>query len=92
MKRVTAILLCLAALSLESRAQVVEWEQDNLAAGEVDNIVITNAGALFAVTGAGSTITKDVQPGALAVERSTQKQVPGYAARRARRSRHEDGE
>jgi bifunctional UDP-N-acetylglucosamine pyrophosphorylase/glucosamine-1-phosphate N-acetyltransferase len=45
-----------------------------------------------AVTGAGSTITRDVEPGALAVERSTQKQVPGYAARRARRSRHEDGE
>jgi bifunctional UDP-N-acetylglucosamine pyrophosphorylase/glucosamine-1-phosphate N-acetyltransferase len=45
-----------------------------------------------AVTGAGSTITKDVEPGALAVERSTQKQVPGYAARRARRRRHEDGE
>jgi T5SS/PEP-CTERM-associated repeat protein len=44
------------------------------------------------VTGAGSTITKDVEPGALAVERSTQKQVPGYAARRARRRRHEDGE
>ena len=45
-----------------------------------------------AVTGAGSTITKDVEPGALAVERSTQKQLPGYAARRARKSRHEDGE
>jgi bifunctional UDP-N-acetylglucosamine pyrophosphorylase/glucosamine-1-phosphate N-acetyltransferase len=45
-----------------------------------------------AVTGAGSTITKDVEPGALAVERSTQKQLPGYAAKRARRTRHEDGE
>jgi len=38
-----------------------------------------------AVTGAGSTITKDVQPGALALERSVQKEIPDYAARRRRR-------
>jgi bifunctional UDP-N-acetylglucosamine pyrophosphorylase/glucosamine-1-phosphate N-acetyltransferase len=38
-----------------------------------------------AVTGAGSTITKDVSPGALAVERSVQKEIPDYAARRRRR-------
>ncbi|MGQ9475748.1 MAG: bifunctional UDP-N-acetylglucosamine diphosphorylase/glucosamine-1-phosphate N-acetyltransferase GlmU [Actinomycetota bacterium] len=31
-----------------------------------------------AVTGAGSTITKDVPPGALGVERSTQRNVPDY--------------
>jgi bifunctional UDP-N-acetylglucosamine pyrophosphorylase/glucosamine-1-phosphate N-acetyltransferase len=37
-----------------------------------------------AVTGAGSVITHDVAPGALAVERSPQKEVPGYAERRAR--------
>ena len=37
-----------------------------------------------AVTGAGSVITRDVSPGALAVERSQQKELPGYAARRAR--------
>jgi bifunctional UDP-N-acetylglucosamine pyrophosphorylase/glucosamine-1-phosphate N-acetyltransferase len=37
-----------------------------------------------AYTGAGSVITKDVSPGALGVERSAQKEVPGYAARRAR--------
>jgi bifunctional UDP-N-acetylglucosamine pyrophosphorylase/glucosamine-1-phosphate N-acetyltransferase len=45
-----------------------------------------------AVTGAGSTITKDVPPGALGVERSPQKVVPGYAAKRARRARREDDE
>lgn len=38
-----------------------------------------------AVTGAGSTITKDVSPGALAVERSIQKEIPDYAARRRRK-------
>jgi bifunctional UDP-N-acetylglucosamine pyrophosphorylase / glucosamine-1-phosphate N-acetyltransferase len=38
-----------------------------------------------AVTGAGSTITKDVSPGALAVERSVQKEIPDYAAKRLRR-------
>lgn len=37
-----------------------------------------------AYTGAGSVITKDVSAGALAVERSSQKELPGYAARRAR--------
>ncbi len=34
-----------------------------------------------AYTGAGSVITEDVPAGALAVERSTQKEIPGYAAR-----------
>ncbi|MGH2682700.1 MAG: bifunctional UDP-N-acetylglucosamine diphosphorylase/glucosamine-1-phosphate N-acetyltransferase GlmU [Actinomycetota bacterium] len=38
-----------------------------------------------AVTGAGSAITKDVPAGALAVERSEQKIVEGYANRRRRR-------
>jgi bifunctional UDP-N-acetylglucosamine pyrophosphorylase/glucosamine-1-phosphate N-acetyltransferase len=38
-----------------------------------------------AVTGAGSTITRDVAPGALAIERSVQKEIPGYAARRRRK-------
>jgi len=38
-----------------------------------------------AVTGAGSVITRDVEAGALAVERSVQKEVPGYAARREER-------
>lgn len=37
-----------------------------------------------AITGAGSVITRDVSPGALAVERSPQKEIPGYAERRAR--------
>ncbi|MFN2486689.1 MAG: bifunctional UDP-N-acetylglucosamine diphosphorylase/glucosamine-1-phosphate N-acetyltransferase GlmU [Acidimicrobiia bacterium] len=32
-----------------------------------------------AVTGAGSVITHDVEPGALAVERAEQKAIPGYA-------------
>lgn len=36
-----------------------------------------------AYTGAGSVITKDVTEGALAVERSPQKELPGYADRRA---------
>jgi len=41
-------------------------------------------------TGAGSVISKDVSPGALAVERSAQREVPGYAARRARKAEAED--
>jgi bifunctional UDP-N-acetylglucosamine pyrophosphorylase / glucosamine-1-phosphate N-acetyltransferase len=39
-----------------------------------------------AYTGAGSVITQDVAPGSLAVERSAQKEVPGYAERRKRRA------
>jgi bifunctional UDP-N-acetylglucosamine pyrophosphorylase/glucosamine-1-phosphate N-acetyltransferase len=35
-----------------------------------------------AVTGAGSVLTKDVPPGALAVERAEQKLVPGYRKRK----------
>ena len=35
-----------------------------------------------AVTGAGGTITKDVPDGALAIERTEQRIIPGYAARR----------
>jgi bifunctional UDP-N-acetylglucosamine pyrophosphorylase / glucosamine-1-phosphate N-acetyltransferase len=38
-----------------------------------------------AITGAGSAITKDVEADALAVERSDQKTIPGYARRRAER-------
>jgi bifunctional UDP-N-acetylglucosamine pyrophosphorylase / glucosamine-1-phosphate N-acetyltransferase len=38
-----------------------------------------------AVTGAGSTITRDVPPGALAVERSEQRTVRGYRERTRRR-------
>ena len=46
-----------------------------------------------AVTGAGSAITRDVPPGALAVERSTQKEISGYAARlEERRRRKREGE
>jgi bifunctional UDP-N-acetylglucosamine pyrophosphorylase / glucosamine-1-phosphate N-acetyltransferase len=37
-----------------------------------------------AVTGAGSVITRDVPSGSLAVERSPQKEIPGYAERRAK--------
>jgi bifunctional UDP-N-acetylglucosamine pyrophosphorylase/glucosamine-1-phosphate N-acetyltransferase len=43
-----------------------------------------------AYTGAGSTITRDVPPGALAVERSPQQEVPGYAARKARKTRRKE--
>ncbi len=42
-------------------------------------------------TGAGSVITKDVSPGALAVERGAQREVPDYAARR-RRSKVSEGD
>jgi bifunctional UDP-N-acetylglucosamine pyrophosphorylase/glucosamine-1-phosphate N-acetyltransferase len=38
-----------------------------------------------AFTGAGSTVYRDVSPGALAVERSKQREVPDYAERRRRR-------
>ncbi len=40
-----------------------------------------------AYTGAGSAISRDVPDGALAVERSQQKEIPGYAARREERHR-----
>ena len=43
-----------------------------------------------AVTGAGSVITSNVEPGALAIERSPQKDVPGYAERRAARAKKRD--
>ena len=42
-----------------------------------------------AITGAGSVITKDVPSGALGVERSPQRQIPGYAARRQQRASRE---
>ncbi len=38
-----------------------------------------------AQTAAGSTITKDVPPGALAIERAPQRTIPGWAERRRRR-------
>jgi bifunctional UDP-N-acetylglucosamine pyrophosphorylase/glucosamine-1-phosphate N-acetyltransferase len=41
-------------------------------------------------TGAGSVIARDVPPGALGVERSSQRNVPGYAAKRERRAEAED--
>ncbi len=41
-------------------------------------------------TGAGSVISKDVPPGALGVARSTQKNIPDYAARRKRAERSGD--
>jgi bifunctional UDP-N-acetylglucosamine pyrophosphorylase/glucosamine-1-phosphate N-acetyltransferase len=44
-----------------------------------------------AYTGAGSVITDDVPPGALAVERSKQKNVEGYADRRRKRSEGKPG-
>jgi bifunctional UDP-N-acetylglucosamine pyrophosphorylase/glucosamine-1-phosphate N-acetyltransferase len=42
-----------------------------------------------AYTGAGSVITKDVSPGALAVDRSPQREIPRYAARRQRQADRE---
>ena len=44
-----------------------------------------------AYTGAGSVISHDVSAGALAVERSLQEEIPGYAERRKRRA-SQDGE
>jgi len=44
-----------------------------------------------AYTGAGSVVTHDVAPGALAVERSLQEEIPGYAERRKHRA-SQDGE
>jgi bifunctional UDP-N-acetylglucosamine pyrophosphorylase/glucosamine-1-phosphate N-acetyltransferase len=45
-----------------------------------------------AVTGAGSVITNDVPPGALAVERSPQKEIPDYAQKLAARYRNRRSE
>ena len=43
-----------------------------------------------AFTGAGSVVTNDVPEGALAVERTTQKNVEGYAEKRRRRAEGDD--
>jgi bifunctional UDP-N-acetylglucosamine pyrophosphorylase/glucosamine-1-phosphate N-acetyltransferase len=40
-------------------------------------------------TAAGTVVTRDVEPGSLAVGRSPQKEVPGYAARRRARAEQE---
>ena len=45
-----------------------------------------------AITGAGSVITRDVPDDALAVERTAQKEIPGYAQRREARNAAEDAE
>ncbi|HJQ94641.1 MAG TPA: bifunctional UDP-N-acetylglucosamine diphosphorylase/glucosamine-1-phosphate N-acetyltransferase GlmU [Acidimicrobiia bacterium] len=45
-----------------------------------------------AVTGAGSVISNDVPPGALAVERSPQKEIPDYAQKLAARYRNRRSE
>jgi bifunctional UDP-N-acetylglucosamine pyrophosphorylase / glucosamine-1-phosphate N-acetyltransferase len=45
-----------------------------------------------AVTGAGSVITEDVPDGALAVERSEQREIPGYSQRRAERQAKTEAE
>jgi bifunctional UDP-N-acetylglucosamine pyrophosphorylase/glucosamine-1-phosphate N-acetyltransferase len=45
-----------------------------------------------AQTAAGSTITKDVPPDALAIERSEQRTIQGWAARRRRRRRQQGNE
>jgi bifunctional UDP-N-acetylglucosamine pyrophosphorylase / glucosamine-1-phosphate N-acetyltransferase len=42
-------------------------------------------------TGAGSTVTRDVPDGALAVERAEQKVVPGYDERRAKSRKRRKG-
>ena len=45
-----------------------------------------------AFTGAGSVISRDVPDGALAIERSQQKEILGYAARREERYRRKTEE
>lgn len=45
-----------------------------------------------AVTGAGSVITADVEAGALGVERTRQRNIPGYASRRAARQHAKESE
>jgi bifunctional UDP-N-acetylglucosamine pyrophosphorylase/glucosamine-1-phosphate N-acetyltransferase len=45
-----------------------------------------------AQTAAGSTITKDVPPDALAIERSEQRTIKGWAERRRRRRRQQENE
>lgn len=45
-----------------------------------------------ASTGAGSVITKDVSDDALAIERSDQKEIPGYSQRREARKRAKNAE
>ena len=45
-----------------------------------------------AQTAAGSTITKDVPPDALAIERSEQRTIQGWAARRRRRRQQQENE
>ncbi|MDH5294885.1 MAG: bifunctional UDP-N-acetylglucosamine diphosphorylase/glucosamine-1-phosphate N-acetyltransferase GlmU, partial [Acidimicrobiia bacterium] len=45
-----------------------------------------------AVTGAGSVITEDVPAGALAIERSDQTIIAGYASRKAERYRSQRDE
>jgi bifunctional UDP-N-acetylglucosamine pyrophosphorylase/glucosamine-1-phosphate N-acetyltransferase len=44
-----------------------------------------------AMTGAGSVITKDVPPGALAVERTDQKNIPGYRKRKEAEKKKQRG-
>ncbi len=43
-----------------------------------------------AMTGAGSTISRNVPPGALGVERSAQREIPGYADRVGKRRREKE--
>jgi bifunctional UDP-N-acetylglucosamine pyrophosphorylase / glucosamine-1-phosphate N-acetyltransferase len=45
-----------------------------------------------AQTGAGSTITRDVPPGALAIERADQRTIEGWVDRRRRRGQAERGQ
>lgn len=55
--------------------------------GSNTNLVAPVSVGEGAVTGAGSTITKDVPDGALAVERSRQVVVPGWAKKRGERGK-----
>lgn len=48
-----ALLICLAAPDADLCAQLIQWEPDNLASGQVSEIRITEAGTVFVVTGAG---------------------------------------
>ena len=45
-----------------------------------------------AITGAGSVITRNVSDDSLAIERSGQKEIPGYSQRREARKKAKDAE
>lgn len=60
--------------------------EDNVFIGSNTNLVAPVKIGGGAYTGAGSTITKDVPPGALALERAEQKNIEGWSERRRQKA------